>query len=81
MQVLAEAERAKWGGGQASGAIYNGNEDHMANSTQAYRLFSHSNPLHPDLWPSGLKFESEVIDEYSSRTVVNFCSREPDVEV
>lgn len=60
MEHLAEQERKKWTGGRASGAVYNAEEDHSAITTKAYGLFSHSNPLHPDLWPSGLKFEAEV---------------------
>lgn len=61
MQLLADGERSKWSGGMASGAIYNGSEEHASMVRKAYALFSHSNPLHPDLWPSGLKFEGEVI--------------------
>ncbi|CAM9320036.1 unnamed protein product, partial [Hapterophycus canaliculatus] len=61
MKLLAERERAKWDAGKASGAIYSSDERHASTVTDAYRLFSRSNPLHPDLWPSGLKFESEVI--------------------
>ncbi|CAM9967188.1 unnamed protein product [Scytosiphon promiscuus] len=61
MTLLAERERAKWDAGKASGAVYSNDEQHSKIVTEAYHLFSRSNPLHPDLWPSGLKFESEVI--------------------
>lgn len=60
MKLLAERERSKWNAGKASGAVYSSDEQHSSTVTEAYRLFSRSNPLHPDLWPSGLKFESEV---------------------
>ena len=60
MTLLAGGERAKWDAGMASGAVYKIDEEHSSTTTKAYSLFSHSNPLHPDLWPSGLKFESEV---------------------
>ncbi|CBJ31196.1 Pyridoxal-dependent decarboxylase [Ectocarpus siliculosus] len=61
MKLLARRERAKWDAGKASGAVYSNDEEHSSTVTEAYRLFSRSNPLHPDLWPSGLKFEAEVI--------------------
>lgn len=61
MTLLAGSERAKWDAGMASGAVYKSDQEHSLTTTKAYSLFSHSNPLHPDLWPSGLKFESEVI--------------------
>lgn len=60
MTLLAGGERAKWDAGMASGAVYKSDDEHSSTTTKAYGLFSHSNPLHPDLWPSGLKFESEV---------------------
>lgn len=60
MVLLAQRERAKWDAGKASGAVYSNDEELSSTVTEAYRLFSRSNPLHPDLWPSGLKFEAEV---------------------
>ncbi|CAN0119796.1 unnamed protein product [Pylaiella littoralis] len=61
MMLLAQRERAKWDAGKASGAVYSNDEELSSTVTKAYGLFSRSNPLHPDLWPSGLKFEAEVI--------------------
>ncbi len=61
MMLLAERQRGKWDAGKASGAVYSNDEGHASTVTEAYRLFSRSNPLHPDLWPSGLKFEAEVL--------------------
>lgn len=29
--------------------------------TAAYGLFAHTNPLHPDVFPSGQRFEKEVV--------------------
>ena len=60
MALLAGAERAWWNAGMASGAVYKSGEDQSSSTTNAYSLCSHSNPLHPDLWPSGRKFESEA---------------------
>ncbi len=58
---LAEAEHGDWSDGYASGAVYNGDEDHIAFLNEVYALQSQSNPLHLDVWPSGMKFESEIV--------------------
>jgi glutamate/tyrosine decarboxylase-like PLP-dependent enzyme len=59
--ALASDERAAWSEGRASGAVYHGDEDHIEFLNRAYSLQSQSNPLHSDLWPSGAKFESEIV--------------------
>ena len=59
MALLSGAERAEWNAGMASGAVYKSGEDQSSSTTNAYSLCSHSNRLHPDLWPSGRKFEPE----------------------
>jgi glutamate/tyrosine decarboxylase-like PLP-dependent enzyme len=59
--ALAAAEEAEWRGGQASGAVYHGDTDHIEFLNRVYSLQSQSNPLHLDLWPSGMKFEAEVV--------------------
>jgi sphinganine-1-phosphate aldolase len=58
MKVL---EEARWGEGFASGAVYNGDDDHIEFLNQVYAINSQANPLHPDLWPSATKFESEIV--------------------
>lgn len=58
---LAEAEQGDWSDGFASGAVYHGNAEHIEFLNEVYALQSQSNPLHLDVWPSGMKFESEVI--------------------
>jgi sphinganine-1-phosphate aldolase len=58
---LAEAERAAWLSGHASGAVYQGDPGHVEFLAEAYRLHSQSNPLHVDLWPSATKFEAEIV--------------------
>lgn len=54
-------ENVIWSEGKVSGAVYHGEEGHMELLNQAFSMYSISNPLHPDIWPSGMKFESEVI--------------------
>lgn len=58
---IANAETADWSEGRASGAVYHGGEEHIDFLNQVYALHSQSNPLHIDLWPSGMKFEAEVV--------------------
>jgi sphinganine-1-phosphate aldolase len=57
---LAGAEQRDWQQGRASGAVYHGDADHIDFLNQVYAIHSQSNPLHADLWPSGVKFEAEV---------------------
>ncbi len=59
--AMHEAEAPTWQEGYASGAVYHGDEGHIAFLNQVYALHSQSNPLHPDLWPSTAKFEAEVV--------------------
>ncbi len=59
--ALAAAEEAAWRTGHASGAVYHGDSGHVAFLNEAYALHSQSNPLHIDLWPSGTKFEAEIV--------------------
>ena len=41
--------------------VYFGKHAHIELLNQAFSLYSISNPLHPDIWPSVMKFESEII--------------------
>ncbi len=61
MEELRAQEEAKWKNGFASGAVYNGDQEHVEFVNRAYALHSQSNPLHTDLWPSAAKFEAEII--------------------
>jgi len=61
MEGLSAAERASWEAGYASGAVYNGDPDHINFLNRVYALNSQSNPLHADLWPSATKFEAEIV--------------------
>jgi glutamate/tyrosine decarboxylase-like PLP-dependent enzyme len=58
---LAAAEETEWRSGHASGAVYHGDSDHVDFLNEVYSLHSQSNPLHFDLWPSGTKFEAEIV--------------------
>ncbi|KAG5181431.1 pyridoxal phosphate-dependent transferase [Tribonema minus] len=59
MSAAAAKEDGKWENGRVSGAVYHGGRQHMQLLDQAYSLFSLSNPLHTDIWPSVTQYEAE----------------------
>ena len=61
MEQLARTEESRWRDGFASGAVYHGDPDHVAFLNRIYAAQSQSNPLHTDLWPSAVKYESEIV--------------------
>jgi sphinganine-1-phosphate aldolase len=61
LQKLCDREEGNWKSGKVSGGVYHGMDDHLQVVNRAYQMFSLMNPLHPDVFPSGVKFESEII--------------------
>lgn len=61
LEQMADAERARWESGQVSGAVYEGEPEHIELLNRAYALHSQSNPLHLDVWPSAAKLEAEIV--------------------
>ena len=61
MKTQTALENVVWQQGRVSGAVYLGSAEHNALLNEAFGLYSIANPLHPDVWPSAMKFESEVI--------------------
>ncbi|GMU93778.1 MAG: aspartate aminotransferase family protein [Candidatus Hydrogenedentota bacterium] len=61
MQAIADAEESRWRDGYASGSVYHGDSEHIDFLNKVYALNSQSNQLHADLWPSGIKYESEIV--------------------
>ncbi|MBZ4415795.1 aminotransferase class V-fold PLP-dependent enzyme [Myxococcus sp. RHSTA-1-4] len=61
LQALELKEESRWREGKVSGAVYNGDSEHIDFLNRVYALHSQSNPLHADLWPSATKFEAEVV--------------------
>lgn len=61
MESLYATEEPKWKNGFVSGAVYNGDEGHIAFQNQVVAINSQSNPLHFDVWPSTGKFEAEIV--------------------
>ncbi len=61
MQTLHDREASKWENGFVSGAVYNGDQEHIDFLNKVYAINSQSNPLHSDIWPSAAKFEAEIV--------------------
>ena len=61
MDRVAVIEDKMWESGRCSGAVYHGERKHLELLNKAYAAFSLTNPLHPDIWPSSMKFEAEVV--------------------
>lgn len=61
MAALGEREHARWHDGFVSGAVYHGDDEHIAFMSRVYAMFSQANPLHADLWPSVVKYEAEIV--------------------
>lgn len=49
------------GSSKVSGALYMAGQEHLELLLEAYGIYSHTNPLHTDVWPSMRQLESDVI--------------------
>lgn len=58
---ILEKENETWEKGYVSGAVYHGGKKHIEFNNRIYSIASQVNPLHPDIWPSALKIEREVV--------------------
>ena len=61
MEEMRRLEEGRWEQGYASGCVYHGGQEHIDFLNKVYAINSQTNPLHADLWPSAIKFESEVV--------------------
>ncbi len=61
LEKYAEWENKQWKNGMVSGAVYHGGEELLDFLDKIYHLYSQSNPLHPDIWPSLTKMENEIV--------------------
>ena len=61
MEDFYAREEHKWRDGYVSGAVYHGEQEHIDFQNQVYAINSQTNPLHFDVWPSGVKFEAEIV--------------------
>ena len=60
IESMVAKEDPKWKNGWVSGAVYHGGTQHLDCLNKVSSLYTLSNPLHPDVWPSVRKFEAEV---------------------
>lgn len=72
-------ENEKMGKKKLSGAVYIDSEEQTQLLAKAFELFIHVNPLHAEVFPSGRKFESEIVRMTSAmmhgnKDVVGFVS-------
>ncbi|HEY3495866.1 MAG TPA: aminotransferase class V-fold PLP-dependent enzyme [Polyangiaceae bacterium] len=61
VRFMSEAEETGWRDGYASGAVYQGDPEHIEFMNRVTALASQANPLHTELWPSSSKFEAEIV--------------------
>lgn len=61
LQTRATTENAKWEKGLVSGAVYCGEPSHTSLLSEVYAIYSLSNPLHIDIWPTINQCEAEVV--------------------
>jgi len=54
-------EQNRWKDGFVSGAVYHGSSEHIEFLNEICALFSQTNPLHSDLFPSVVEAENQII--------------------
>ncbi|RHZ88506.1 hypothetical protein Glove_22g74 [Diversispora epigaea] len=52
---------ANWENGRVSGTVYHGGREHSKIISEAYAMFSNTNPLHPAVFPGVRKMEAEIV--------------------
>ena len=66
LKAFVITEDVVWRNGKVSGSVYHGLREHQDILNKAFCLYSMSNPLHPEVWPSAMKFDSEIISMAAS---------------
>ena len=61
LRKMASEEDKSWKSGRVSGAVYHGGDDIVSLYEDVFSIYPLANPLHPDVWPSLVKLESEVV--------------------
>jgi sphinganine-1-phosphate aldolase len=61
LQKLLDMKHIRWEDGRVSGAVYHGGKELAELQTEAYGMFTVSNPIHPDVFPGVRKMEAEVV--------------------
>jgi len=58
---LEAMEHTRWEDGRVSGAVYHGGDELIKLQTEAFGMFTVSNPIHPDVFPGVRKMEAEIV--------------------
>lgn len=58
---LQGMDHTRWEDGRVSGAVYHGGGELMKLQTEAFGMFTVSNPIHPDVFPGVRKMEAEIV--------------------
>lgn len=66
MSSTVRKEDTVWEKGHLSGSVYHGQRGHKEFLDECFAFYSLSNPLHPDIWPSVMKYEAEIISMTAS---------------
>ncbi len=61
LRTLSTSESPQWRDGRLSGGVYHGDASHVGFLDEVYSLYSQSNPLHADVWPSVVRFEADLV--------------------
>lgn len=61
LQQLRTLETPPWQQGRVSGTVYHGAQELSEFLSKVYALHAQSNPLHADLFPSTVRFETEIV--------------------
>jgi glutamate/tyrosine decarboxylase-like PLP-dependent enzyme len=61
LKKMATLEDKSWIDGKVSGAVYHGGGELLSLYNDVFSIFPVANPLHPDVWPSLVKLENEVV--------------------
>lgn len=69
-------EQNTWKSGYCSGCVYHGEPAHLQLLDKVSNMYSISNPLHPDVWPSLRRMESDIVSMTSQLLGGDVC---PDV--
>merc|ERR1719232_1508901 len=60
LEKNSDNERVNYELGKISGTVYDSDQTHISLLQSVYNLYTTSNPLHVDIWPSLVQMEAEV---------------------
>lgn len=61
LETLANMKHTRWEDGFVSGAVYHGGDALIKLQTEAFGMFTVTNPIHPDVFPGIRKMEAEIV--------------------